>query len=201
MDVPLMPGFTRSSARAWVVGFMTSMLAMVIDAAAFAQAPPVTQPKAAEPQQPQLVYSPWTKFCLKAPEANAQQVCFTGTDGQVVSRQPVIAAVLIEREGEAKKLLRVILPHGVQLPPGTRVIIDQGQPMGAPYTICLANGCMADYEASEELIDNMKRSQRLVVQTINGDGQAISLAMPLNNFGKAYDGPPSDLKGFELEQK
>jgi invasion protein IalB len=51
------------------------------------------------------------------------------------------------------------------------------------------------------MIGNMKGAQRLVVQAINGQGQAISLALPLNDFGKAYDGPPSDPKGFEPQQK
>jgi hypothetical protein len=45
----------------------------------------------------------------------------------------------------------------------------------------------------------MKTGQRLVVQGINGQGMAISLALPLNDFGKAYDGPPSDPKGFEVQ--
>jgi len=51
------------------------------------------------------------------------------------------------------------------------------------------------------LIENMKRSDRLVVQAINGQGQGISLPLPLNDFATAYDGPPSESKGFELEQK
>jgi invasion protein IalB len=63
------------------------------------------------------------------------------------------------------------------------------------------NGCIADYDAGEDMIGNMKGAQRLVVQAINGQGQAISLALPLNDFGKAYDGPPSDPKGFEPQQK
>jgi hypothetical protein len=33
------------------------------------------QPPATEPQQPQFIYSPWTKICTKVQEANAQQVC------------------------------------------------------------------------------------------------------------------------------
>ena len=40
------------------------------------------------------------------------------------------------------------LPLGMSLQPGTRVIVDQGQPMTGPYVICFTNGCMADYEAS-----------------------------------------------------
>ena len=91
---------------------------------------------AAAAEQPQLIYSPWTKFCLKGQEANAKQVCFTGKDGRVESGQPVVAAVLIEPEGEPKKILRVTLPLGMSLQPGTRVIVDQGQPMTGPYVIC-----------------------------------------------------------------
>ena len=115
--------------------------------------------------------------------------------------QPVVAAVLIEPDGEPRKILRVTLPLGMSLQPGTRVIIDQGQPMTGPYVICFNNGCMADYEASDELIGNMKKGQGLVVQGINGAGQAISLVLPLNDFAKAYDGPPTDPKVFEEQQK
>src|SRR6186997_213208 len=87
-------------------------------------------------EQPTLIYSPWTKFCLKGQEANAKQVCFTGKDGRLESGLPIVAAVVIEPEGGDKKLLRVTLPLGMQVPPGTRVIIDQGQPATGPYVIC-----------------------------------------------------------------
>ena len=153
------------------------------------------------PDSPQLIYSPWTKFCLQGQEAKAKQVCFTGKDGRVESGQPVVAAVLIEPDGEPRKILRVTLPLGMSLQPGTRVIVDQGQPMQGPYVICFNNGCMADYEASAELIANMKKGQGLVVQGINGAGQAISLVLPLNDSAKAYDGPPTDPKVFEEQQK
>jgi invasion protein IalB len=179
-------------------------------AAPKAKTPPKAAPKAdpkqapqqqGSPEAPQLIYSPWTKFCLKGQEANAKEVCFTGKDGRVESGQPVVAAVLIEPAGEPRKILRVTLPLGMSLQPGTRVIVDQGQPMQGPYVICFNNGCMADYEASAELIANMKKGQGLVVQGINGAGQAISLVLPLNDFAKAYDGAPTDPKVFEEQQK
>ena len=114
---------------------------------------------------------------------------------------PVVAAVLIEPEGEPKKILRVTLPLGMQLIHGTRVIIDQNQPMTAPYVICFTNGCMADYEATTDMIGKMKKGQGLVVQAINSTGQPICLVLPLADFAKAYDGPPTDPKVFEEQQK
>ena len=154
-------------------------------------------------QQVQLIYSPWTKFCLKGQnnEPNAKQVCFTGKDARIESGMPVVAAVLIEPEGEPKKLLRVTLPLGMQLVHGTRVIVDQNQPMTAPYVICFTNGCMADYDASGDLIGKLKKGQGLVIQAINSTGQPISLVLPLADFAKAYDGPPTDPKVFEEQQK
>jgi len=166
-----------------------------------APAAPAEQPQAAQPVEPQLIFSPWTKFCLKGQEAGAKQVCFTGKDGRVESGMPVVAAVLIEPEGENKKLLRVTLPLGMAIQFGTRVIVDNGQPMTGPYVICFQNGCMADYEASGELVGKLKRGQRLVVQGINGSNQPISLELPLNDFAKAYDGPPTDPQVFEAQQK
>jgi invasion protein IalB len=154
----------------------------------------------------QLIFSPWTKFCLKGqpgqpPDPNAKEVCFTGKDARVESGQPVAAAVLIEPQGADKKLLRVTLPLGMQLAHGTRLIVDQNQPMTAPYVICFSNGCMADYDASADMIGKMKKGQGLVIQAINATGQPISLVMPLNDFAKAYEGPPTDPKVFEEQQK
>jgi invasion protein IalB len=163
------------------------------------QAPP--QGQAQGNDQVQFIFSPWTKFCLKGQEANAKQVCFTGKDARIESGMPVVAAVLIEPEGEPKKILRVTLPLGMQLVHGTRVIIDQNQPMTAPYVICFTNGCMADYEANTDMIAKMKTGQGLVVQAINSTGQPISLVLPLTDFAKAYDGPPTDPKVFEEQQK
>ena len=157
-------------------------------------------------QQVQLIFSPWTKFCLKgapgqAPDPNAKEVCFTGKDARVESGQPVVAAVLIEPQGMDKKLLRVTLPLGMQLVHGTRVIVDQNQPITAPYVICFTNGCMADYEANADLIGKLKKGQGLVLQAINATGQPLSVVMPLGDFAKAYEGPPTDPKVFEEQQR
>jgi invasion protein IalB len=159
MNFRIASGSARPVARASALALTTTLLAIAVGTTAFAQAPPAApQPKGpakpaakAPPAQqkpaeapppapaaaaePQLIYSPWTKFCLKGQETNSQQVCFTGKDGRVESGMPVIAAVLIEPEGDSKKVLRVTLPLGMQLPQGTRVIVDQGQPMNATYII------------------------------------------------------------------
>jgi invasion protein IalB len=168
--------------------------------------PPGAPGQPAPDQQIQLIYAPWTKFCLKGQDANAKQVCFIGKDGRIESGQPVVAAVIIEPEGEPKKILRVTLPLGMQLQHGTRIIVDNNPPLQSPYVICFQNGCMSDYEATPDLINSLKKGQNLVVQAINSNGAPLTLPLPLQegatgSFAKAYDGAPTDPKQFEENQK
>ena len=212
-----------ASARPWGRALTTGLAAAGLLAAAFAVAPaaqaqtkpaekktqakpatpapaPAPQQQAAAPEQPQLMYSPWMKICGKGNEPNAKEICTTAKDGRLENGMPVAVVQLVEPKGEARKMLRVIVPLGMQLHPGTRLIIDQNTPMQAPYAICFPVGCMADYEIGPETIAQMKKGQMLTVQAINMQGNAISLPLPLTDFAKAYDGPPTDPKVFEEQQ-
>ncbi len=175
-----------------------------------AQAPPAAAAPAA-PTAPQaqgdqqslpVIYSPWTKVCGKDQnQANAKEVCLIVKEARLETGQFIAGAVLIEPEGEPKKILRVTLPLGMQLIQGTRLILDQGTPQQRPYLICFPNGCMSDYEADADMVGKMKKGQGLVVQAINSTGQPINLVLPLADFAKAYDGPPTDPKELEAQQK
>lgn len=167
-----------------------------------APAPVAPPQQAASPpaQPPQLSYSPWTKFCT--PDAQAKQVCITAKDGRLEDGRIVVSAALIEPEGEQKKILKVmLLPLGLQISSGTRVVVDQGQPMSGPYATCFVNACFSDYEATADFVDRMKQGQSLIVQGMGVNNQVISLLVPLKDFAKPYDGPPLDAKAFEEIQK
>ena len=63
-------------------------------------------------------------------------------------------------------------------------------------------GCIADYEANVDLVNKMKTAKNLLtVQAIHMNGQAMSPQLDLRDFAKAYDGPPTDPKVFEEQQK
>ena len=52
-----------------------------------------------------------------------------------------------------------------------------------------------------EMRAQAQKGQGLVIQGINGSNQPISLVVPLSDFAKAYEGPPTDPKVFEEQQK
>jgi invasion protein IalB len=168
-------------------------------------APPAqaqTQTAVPAAQMPPLEYSAWVKVCGSDPQQpNSKKTCQTAKEAHLQTGQFMAAAQVIEREGEAKKILQVILPPGLLLQPGTRVIIDQGQPEAGPFVICFTNGCMAHYEVSVDFIDRLKKGQTLAIQAMNPNMQAVSFLLPLADFAKANEGPATDPKVVEEQQK
>lgn len=154
----------------------------------------------------QLIFSPWTRYCAtglasKSSEIRTKDVCFTAADGHLPSGQKIVIALLIEPEGSDTKLLRVTLPLGVALVPGARIVIDGKETITAPYEVCLPkNGCMADYKADADLIAKLKNGQTLAIQAFD-KGKPISFTLPLADFAKAHDGPPSDPAGLDELQR
>lgn len=196
------------AASAWPAARTTltaaAILAVVGSSPALAQrkqAPKPTTPAPTAQQQPDLFFSPWTKFCIKGQEPKAKQICFTGKDAHLNSGAPAAAAALVETENDRKKVLRVTLPLGVQLGPGTRFVIDNSRPTQGHYVICYINGCMAEYDATTQVINQLKEGKQLAIQAVNANGQAFSVNLPLGDFAKVYAGPPVDTKVFEARQK
>ncbi len=194
---PVFAGWQTASKLAT---FLTVILLFVIDAARDVAA---QQPQAAPLQ---LTFSPWVRLCNKTAEPNAKQICVIVKDGRTESGLLVVSVALIEMDGEARKLIRISMPYGVALQHGTRLIVDQDTPSTSPFVTCLPpavppGGCIADYEASVDLIDRLKKGQYLTIQAIHMNGQAMSPQLPLNDFARAYDGPPTDPKKLEELQK
>jgi invasion protein IalB len=197
-----------------VVGALVAVLAIIPatkgDAAPFTpdapvqpapinQSPSTRDLPAAAPSA--LVFSPWTKVCNKAPDAGAKQLCFTVASGRRDAGTPNIIVTLIEPGGENGRFLRITLPLGMQLPAGTRLTIDQSPSITAPFILCLFNGCMADYQANNDLMERLKNGQQLIVQAVERQGQTVSFVVPLADFAKAYAGPATDVKSFEEREK
>ena len=171
------------------------------------QAPAAAVPAPQVPQSaetPPLIYSPWTKVCGKEGQPNApaqKDVCFTIKEARLDTGQFVASAGLIELEGEQKKVLRVTLPLGLLLRNGTRLVVDSQQPMTGVFNFCLPNGCWADFEVSPDFVSKVKKGQTLVLQAFNLNGQVASFAFPLADFAKSNEGPPTDPKVLEEQQK
>jgi invasion protein IalB len=150
---------------------------------------------AALPDDPSVVYSPWTKFCFRDEKSpRVKETCLTVKQASLQNGQFVAGAALMEPVGEEWKVLRITMPLGMQLPQGIRVLLDSDQPMTGRFGVCLPNGCSADFEVNAEFVNRLKRGQKIVLQGVNQPGQARSFALPLAEFAKANEGPPAEPK-------
>lgn len=168
--------------------------------------PQQQQPEAASPATPEvppLIYSNWTKLCSKGADAAGKTMCRIGNDGRLESGQPMVGAVLMEMEGEPRKILQIMLPLGILLPRGTRVLIDNDEQgaMVLPIVVCAGGGCMAQTDANAELVTKLKNGRNLFVQAYSMQQSVFTLTLPLADFAKAYDGPATDPKDVEAQNK
>ncbi|HYA71551.1 MAG TPA: invasion associated locus B family protein, partial [Roseiarcus sp.] len=113
-------------------------------AAAPAPAPAAPAP-AAPPSGPvkldlMPMQAPWTKICGKD-QGSGKEVCYTTRDfGQAADQPPTLAIAIYQMANEERRIARFLLPVGLLLKPGFRLVIDKGEPIDGKFAICFPNG-------------------------------------------------------------
>jgi len=167
-----------------------------------------------QPQQPALpskidLVSPepqWAKFCAKEPNSG-RDACATMRDFSTSADQPPMISInLFELSGEEKRKLRLLmLPIGMMLKPGFRVIIDKGEPIEGKYDMCFQNACSAEIEISPKTLETLKKgtTMSVVMRVPGGDasGHELTFNIPLKDLGPAFDGKPTDPKVLEEQRQ
>src|SRR5580698_7722499 len=203
----------RSSAAALAVSFALAGAAVAQTQpaqpgvpAAPGQAPPPGQP--APPSKVDLV-SPepqWAKFCAKQP-ANGKEACATMRDFSTSADQPPMISInLFDVAGEERRKLRfLILPIGMLLKPGFRVVIDKNEPIDGKYDMCFPNACSAEIDIGAKTVEMLKKGQNMavVMRVPGGDssGRELTFNIPLKDLGPAFDGKPTDPKVLEQQRQ
>ena len=169
---------------------------------------PQGQPQPPPPSKVDLV-SPepqWAKFCAKQP-TNGKEACATMRDFSTSADQPPMISInLFDVAGEERRKLRfLILPIGMLLKPGFRVIIDKGEPIEGRYDICFQNACSAEIDIGAKTLEALKKGQNMavVMRVPGGDlsGRELTFNIPLKDLGTAFDGKPTDPKVLEQQRQ
>lgn len=162
-------------------------------------------PAANAAQSNKLVLVPtqkeWTKVCGKDQSAN-KEVCYTTRDFSAeAGKPPVLALAVYDIKGDDTKIVRMLMPIGLMLRPGFRFVVDNGQTNEGSFEICFPNGCFAESKVKNGLVDSMKNGTTMNVSVRNQGNQEVIFAVPLEGFGKAYDGPAIDPKVLQEQQQ
>ncbi len=149
----------------------------------------------------------WAKFCAKEPNTG-KDACATMRDFATSADQPPMVSInVFEMAGEEKRKLRLLmLPIGMLLKPGFRVIIDKGEPIEGRYDMCFQNACSAEVEIGPSTLAALKKGSTMsVVMRVPGagepSGRELTFNIPLKDFGPTFDGKPTDPKLLEQQRQ
>jgi len=165
-------------------------------------APSVEVAPRGQHQMRQLTYSPWRKLCFKAARsADTKLVCRTTISGAWDTGQVAIRLDLIERENDSAARLQILVPTGLYIQPGIKLTVDGGSPVQVPYVICLSNACVAGNVADPGFIRDLESGQKLVLEAVNPNILAVAATLPLGEFAKVHQGPPTQVLEQDLDEE
>jgi invasion protein IalB len=147
----------------------------------------------------------WAKFCAKQP-TNGKDACATMRDFSTSADQPPMISInLFDVAGEERRKLRfLMLPIGMLLKPGFRVVIDKNDPIEGKYDMCFQNACSAEIDIGAKTLETLKKGQMMsvVMRVPGGDvsGRELTFNIPLKDLGTAFDGKPTDPKVLEQQR-
>lgn len=168
------------------------------------ETPKAEEPAAGEAKKKENVSS-WVKLCEEVPISKdvKKNVCITHHERlDPASGMPIVSAAIRVIEGQEKQRFMVTVPLGMALPAGMLAKFDQKEEaVPLKYSFCLPNGCTAETEATEEMLNNMFAGKMLIVAAINALGEQINFQVPLNGFKSTYEGKPVDTAKFANARK
>jgi invasion protein IalB len=74
---------------------------------------------------------------------------------------------------------------------GVKLTVDQGKPYQVPYVWCMTNTCIAGAVADPQLIGEMEKGEKLVLEVVDSSVQSVSTALPLDQFASVSKGAPA----------
>ena len=153
-------------------------------------------------KRPDLNYSDWKKLCFRGVQAaEANMVCRTTIEGKSDLGQTILRVDLIEREKAPAARLQVFLPSELFLQPGIKLTVDDSASTQVPFTICLANGCVAATVAEPSFVHQLDSGRMLSVEAVNFNVRSVIASLPLDDFAKVHQGVAAQIFEQKLEGK
>ena len=99
-------------------------------------------------------------------------------------------AIVLNTADRKTRLMRVVAPLGVLLPPGVSLRIDSADAGRLSFLQCLPNGCVAQLAMDEALIDKLKTGKTATLGVFQTPEEGTGVQAPLAGFKEAYEQLP-----------
>ncbi|MBC01236.1 MAG: invasion associated locus B family protein [Rhodobacteraceae bacterium] len=174
---PLMIDFASRAARRFGAGISVFALALVLGAAEPALAQTAEGASSGEPAQ---------NWVVQCGEETPKRCRVVQNIVMQKTNQRLLTVVVEPREGAPNHALVLALPHGVFLPAGATVKVDEGEPSPMVIQTSDANGAYAGMAISDELLASLKKGTQLTVAFKTAQRQDIAVPVTLIGFTAAY---------------
>jgi invasion protein IalB len=132
----------------------------------------------------------WETRCETPPGAAYEQCAIVLS---VVDRERpnlTLVVIVLNTADRKARLMRVIAPLGVLLPPGIDLKIDDEDLGRLNYLQCLANGCVAQVAIDDKLLGKLKSGKTATFGVFQTPEQGVGVLAPLAGFKEAYEQLP-----------
>jgi len=158
-------------------------LALFVPITAHAQQQP------AAPTQPDEVFDDWAKVCGDNPETN-QKECFIFQNVTTQEGQRILHLTVLKFPGAPGPIMVVTVPLGVYLPPGLNMTIDGGNARPIEVQICTGNGCQAQVEMNDAVMQSFRAGIQGSMKMFDPEGREVNVPFSLKGFTAAYNSLP-----------
>lgn len=135
-------------------------------------------------------YGDWQMSCDTPPGASSEQCAII--QNVMAEDQPNVGlSVIVLRTADREaRLLRVLAPLGVLLPNGLGLNVD-GTDMGrVAFVRCLPNGCVAEVELDDGLIDVLSKGTSAIFVVFKTPEEGVGIPVSLDGFSEGFAALP-----------
>jgi invasion protein IalB len=102
----------------------------------------------------------------------------------------ILVVIVLNTADRKARLMRVVAPLGVLLPPGISLRIDNADAGRLSFLQCLPNGCVAQLAMDEALIAKLKNGKTATLGVFQTPEEGVGVQAPLAGFKEAYEQLP-----------
>jgi invasion protein IalB len=132
----------------------------------------------------------WVTRCETPPGAEHEQCAIVLSVVDQERPNLVLVVIVLNTADRKARLMRVIAPLGVLLPPGVSLRIDDAEAGRLNFLQCLPNGCVAQLAMEQSLIDKLKTGKTATLGIFQTPEQGVGVQAPLAGFKEAYEQLP-----------
>jgi invasion protein IalB len=175
--------------------FLATALFLAASSIATAQQPP-PRPPAAGPGRPapaadqspavrEQAFQDWKLRCVRI-QANQPEQCVVFAELLTTDTgQRIINFAVVVVPGQPAPIGTLTLPLGLFLPAGIQIAIDGQNPLAAPLTTCVAEGCQVSLNLDAGILPRMQAGRQTNVTFVENTNERRALTINLSLAGFA----------------